>query len=83
MQSKNHRLLAAWISKRAEFLEKDGSIKHVGHGGRGVTVRTLAAELGVTTAAVYFWINGVQPPSRANARKLEKITGGAVPRGDW
>lgn len=47
------------------------------------TQTRLAAELGVTRAAVSKWCNGAMSPSKWHASELEKLTGGSVPASLW
>ena len=72
---RNQSALRKWIAAQAE--------KTPGGEAHGVAVRVLAHRLGVTTAAVYLWAAGTQPPSRKNASRLDRITDGAVPKGGW
>lgn len=49
--------------------------------GRKISV--LAAECGVTAAAVHGWRRGLYGPELPAAITLEKLTGGAVKIEDW
>lgn len=49
---------------------------------RAETVRDIANRCGVTTGAVYHWVNGIRRPAPRHAVEIVKLTGGAVEIGD-
>jgi len=50
---------------------------------KGKSQAKFSRELGVTQAAVHFWVNGTQLPSSKNMIRVYNITGGRVGLRDW
>lgn len=50
---------------------------------KGKSQAKFSKELGVSQAAVHFWVNGTQLPSSKNMMRIYRLTGGKVGLKDW